>query len=425
MRSLGVLWLIVFIGLMGFGITALPFPLVAEKLGASDFWKTFGGAGVFSLLQVMSAPLWGRYSDAYGRKPILVVSMAGSVLAYAWLAYADSVTSLILARAFGGIMSGNIAAAFAYATDVTDIKNRAKGLGIVSSAFGLGFAFGPLVGAYAGTGPDGLPSLFWPGVISAGLAVLAFVGTVFFLPESLPVESRKPLGVKDASGKRAGGVSPFALMGSKPVLLGLVLTALFISIGGAVMQSIYPFWARDVFNYQLKDLGPQFFTLAILSATGQLGFVGPMVKRFGEKRTALISVVGVTIGLVILALAAGRPWELWTGLVVFGLALGLFTPSITSLVSFQAEAHTRGAVMGAYQSAAGLGRIFGPALSGPVYFSLGTAAPFLLSAALSAIGGILLARVPQRKAAQPGAAPGQPVAAPGQAAGAPDGRPPG
>lgn len=420
MRSLGVLWLIVFIGLMGFGITALPFPLVAEKLGASDFWKTFGGAGVFSLLQVLSAPLWGRYSDAYGRKPILMVSMAGSVLAYAWLSYADSVTSLILARAFGGIMSGNISAAFAYATDVTDFKNRAKGLGIVSSAFGLGFAFGPLVGAYAGTGPDGLPSLFWPGVISAILSALAFIGTMLFLPESLPVESRKPIGAKDASGKKGGG-SPFALMGSKPVLLGLVLTALFISIGGAVMQSIYPFWARDVFGYQLKDLGPQFFVLAILSATGQLGFVGPMVKRFGEKRTALISVVGVTIGLVILALAAGRPWELWTGLVVFGLALGLFTPSITSLVSFEADAQTRGAVMGAYQSASGLGRIIGPAVSGPVYFGIATAAPFLLSAALSAIGGILLARVPQRKASQPGAAGGPPAGVPGQ----PGGRPPG
>lgn len=395
MRSLGVLWLIVFIGLMGFGITALPFPLVAEEMGASSFWKTFGGAGVFSLFQFLSTPLWGRYSDAYGRKPILLVSMAGSVLAYLWLGYADGVTSLIAARAFGGIMSGNISAAFAYATDVTDIKNRARGLGIVTSAFGLGFAVGPLIGAYLGQAADGSPSLHWPALLSAALSMLAFFGTLFLLPESLPSESRKPLAKKTDAAPRSG--SRFAVLGAKPILVMLLLVALFVSVGGAMMQSVYPFWARDVFGYSLADLGPQFFVLALLSATGQLGFVGPMVKRFGEKRTAMGSIVGITAGLVILAIAA-HPIELWAGLIVFGLALGLFTPSVTSLVSFEADAKSRGAVMGAYQSASGAGRIFGPALSGPIYFNLGTAAPYAVSAVLAGIGAMLLLRVPRHPA---------------------------
>lgn len=401
MRSLGVLWLVVFIGLMGFGITTLPFPLVAEEMGASSFWKTFGGAGVFSLFQFLSTPLWGRYSDAFGRKPILLVSMAGSVLAYLWLGYADSVTSLIAARAFGGVMSGNISAAFAYATDVTDVKNRARGLGIVTSAFGLGFAVGPLIGAYLGQAADGTPSLYWPSLLSAGLSVLAFFGTLFLLPESLPADSRKPLGRKTEGAASAPRRSPFAGMASKPVLLMLLFVALFVSVGGAMMQSVYPFWARDVFGYSLAELGPQFFVLAILSATGQLGFVGPMVKRFGEKRTAMASIVGITLGLVIFALAS-HPFELWTGLIVFGLALGLFTPSITSLVSFEADPKSRGAVMGAYQSASGAGRIFGPALSGPIYFSLGAAAPYVLSAVLSGIGALMLMRVPRHA---PAAAP--------------------
>lgn len=116
----------------------------------------------------------------------------GTVLAFIWLAYADTLTTLLIARALGGIMSGNLAAAFAYATDVTDPKDRAKGLGIVASAFGIGFAIGPPLGGVLGT-LTGVPSLHWPSLVSAALALVALVGTVFMLPESLAPELRKPL----------------------------------------------------------------------------------------------------------------------------------------------------------------------------------------------------------------------------------------
>jgi MFS family permease len=404
MRTLGTLWLIVFIGLMGFGITVLPFPLVAENMGASDFWKTFGGSGVFSLFQFLAAPLWGRCSDAFGRKPILIASMIGSVLAYVWLAYADTLVALILARAFGGIMSGNIAAAFAYATDVTEVGNRAKGLGVVTSAFGLGFAVGPLLGGYFGLGPDGMPSLYWPSLIAAVLSFVAFLGTWFLLPESLDPAHRKPFG---ASAKPALDVaspdgaapapapaprrSPFAAFSGRPVLLNLMLTALLVSLGGAIMQSVYPFWARDAFGYGVRDLGPQFFLLAIVSAAGQLLLTAPMVKRFGERYTVLISICGLAIGLIVLAVAT-HPIELWIGITLFGLALGLFTPSLSSLVSFESDPKSRGAVMGMYQAASSAGRILGPAIAGPLYFAVAHAAPYVLSAALSIAGGLLLAR---------------------------------
>jgi len=177
-KKLGVLWLVVFISLAGFGITTIPFPLVAESMGASDFWKTFGGSGVFSLFQLVATPIWGRFSDAYGRKPILVISSAGTVLSFVWLAFAPTLESMLLARAFGGITSGNLAAAFAYATDVTNPKDRAKGLGIVASAFGVGFAVGPPLGGVLGS-LDGVPSMYWAGLASAGLSLIAFLGTVF------------------------------------------------------------------------------------------------------------------------------------------------------------------------------------------------------------------------------------------------------
>lgn len=402
MKRLGVLWLVVFISLAGFGITTIPFPFVAEKLGASDFWKTFGGPGVFSLFQLVATPIWGRFSDAYGRKPILILSTAGTILSFVWLAYASTLESLLVARAFGGIMSGNLAAAFAYTADVTDPKDRAKGLGIVASAFGVGFAVGPVIGGVLGT-IGGVPNMHWPALASAGLSVLAFVGTVFFLPESLPADSRKPFGRKatvaaePSTDSSTGDAEPaprrslLEAIRSRPVLLGLVMASLFIAIAGGVMQSVFQFWGRDLFNYSLRDVGVHFMVFALFSAVGQAGLVGPLAKRFGEKHLALAAGGGVIVGLVLFATAQNDAM-VWMAISIFGLANGLFLPAITSLVSFEADARSRGMVMGMFNASSSAGRIVGPALSGPIYFKLGPAAPFVMSAALAVLGVLFLSR---------------------------------
>jgi MFS family permease len=395
---------VVFISLTGFGVITVPFPLVAEQMGASDFWKTFGGAGIFSLFQLLATPLWGRYSDAIGRKPILLMSLAGSVLAYLWLAYASDLVALLLARALGGIMSGNLSAAFAYATDVTEPKNRARGLGIISSAFGLGFAFGPPIGGFLGMASDGSASLHAPALASAALSLLALLGTWLLLKESHPVSMRRPLraapphsqsqAVGDDAAVAAAG-SPFAELFAKPVLVGLMIAALVVAIGSSAMQSVYQFWARDLFNYSLRDVGMQFAAFAVMTATGQAALVGPLVHRFGEKHVALGATAGITVGLILFAIAT-HPVMCWIAICVLGVALGVFTPSVTSLVSFEADPRSRGAVMGAFNSASSCGRIVGPAVSGPLYFSLGHAAPFLMSAVLTAVGGMLLLRARAR-----------------------------
>jgi DHA1 family tetracycline resistance protein-like MFS transporter len=404
MKGLGVLWLVVFISLAGFGITTIPFPIVAEQMGASDFWKTFGGSGVFSLFQLLSTPLWGRCSDAYGRKPILVLSLVGTVLAFAWLAYADTLTSLLLARAFGGIMSGNLAAAFAYATDVTSEQDRAKGLGIVASAFGIGFALGPPIGGFLGS-VDGVASMHWPALASAALALVALVGCALFLPESLPPESRKPFGSRvkpsaadstdaAATGARASR-SPLAALRSNPVLIGLVASSVMVAVAAGAMQSVYQFWGRDLFQFTLRDVGLQFMAFALLSAVGQAGLTGPLTRRFGERRVAVASILGVTVGLLLFATAA-TPAMAWVAICIFGFANGMFLPAVSSLISFEAAADERGAIMGLFNASSSAGRIVGPALSGPVYFKLGPAAPFLLSAALTVGGALLMARRARR-----------------------------
>ena len=395
MKRLGILWLVVFISLAGFGITTIPFPIVAERMGASDFWKTFGGAGVFSLFQLIFTPIWGRFSDAYGRKPILVLSLAGTVVAFAWLSIADSLLSLLIARAFGGIMSGNLAAAFAYAADVTETQDRAKGLGIVGSAFGVGFAIGPPLGGFLGT-LDGGVNLFWPGIVSAGLAVVALVGTVLFLPESLPIESRRPFRAAPATAAtRTRGSAPWSILAAKPVLVGLVISSLTVAIAASALQSVYPFWGRDLFGFSLEDIGLHFTAFALLSAIGQAGLTGPLTRRFGERRLAVGALAGVTVALMLFSVASS-PALAWLAICVFGFANGLFLPAISSLMSFEAEDDERGAVMGVFNASSSAGRILGPALSGPIYFKFGPAAPFVLSAMLTVLGALLMARRERR-----------------------------
>jgi len=407
MKKLGVLWLVVFISLAGFGITTIPFPFVAEELGASEFWRTFGGPGVFSLFQLVATPIWGRFSDIYGRKPILVLSTAGTILAFLWLAHASTLESLLVARAFGGIMSGNLAAAFAYATDVTDPNNRAKGLGIVASAFGVGFAIGPLMGGFLGV-VDGVPSMHWPGLASAALSAVAFIGTIFFLPESLPKEMRRARKADVASVAKAestegavasaAGGSSLVIFRSNPVLLGLVSASLIVAIAGGVMQSVFQFWGRDLFDYSLRDIGFHFTVFALLSAVGQAGLIGPLSKRFGEKRVAVVSAGGVAAGLLLFAVAQNDAM-VWAAISLFGLANGLFLPAITSLVSFEADPRSRGTVMGMFNASSSAGRIVGPAISGPIYFKLGPAAPFFLSALLTVLGVLMLSRARAKSAA--------------------------
>jgi multidrug resistance protein len=384
-----VLWLVVLIDLIGFGLTTVPFPIVMQEMGASPFWITFAGPGVYSALQLVFTPIWGRLSDTYGRRPILMVSMAGAVVSYVILATASSWWLLIIARALAGIASGNISAAYAYVSDVSDPKNRAKSLGILSSAFGLGFMLGPPIGAFLAEIGGGPVSLRWPALVALVLAALALLGTWLVLPESLTPDARRA-----ATNPGAPRQSPFALLSNRPVLLGIVTTALLVSVAGALMQSVYPIWVQAVHGHSPKWAGYAFMLLAALAVAAQAGLVGVLAKRLGERGVAISGVIGFGTGLAILA-ALHQPVMLWVGLIVMGLGLGLATPSLSALASFQAAPHERGSVMAAFQSGTSLGRAIGPALSGPVYAAIGYGAPFWLAAVLAAPALFFTLRIPE------------------------------
>jgi DHA1 family tetracycline resistance protein-like MFS transporter len=380
-RTVPVLFLIVFVDLLGFGILIPLFPYVAERLGASPFWVTFGGAGIYSLLQLVATPLWGRLSDAYGRKPILVVSTFGSALAYLAMAFAPTLPLLIAARAFQGLMAGNIAAAFAYATDVSAPENRARALGLIGAAFGLGFTVGPAVGGFLGGADKESMSFTGPMLVATGLSLLAFFGSLFLLRESLDPAHRHPFGARAADGGRRS-LSPFAPVRGRPVLLGLVLVAVLVQVAATLQQSIYPLWANALYGFGPQQVGMTFFVLGLLAVSCQGGLAGPLSRRHGERALVAGGLTAYGLGLALLAVVHGTV-SLYVGIALLGLGIGVYSPAISSLVSLQAEPHERGAVMGVYNAASSLGRIIGPTFAGPLYVAHRDG-PFALAALLIA-----------------------------------------
>ncbi|MCB1624356.1 MAG: MFS transporter [Pseudomonadales bacterium] len=389
-KDLGVLWLVILIDLIGFGLTTPSFPLVLKQLNADPFWLTFAGPGVYSLFQLVFTPIWGRVSDAYGRRPILMLSMFGAFVSYLLMAHADSVWMLILTRAIGGIMSGNIGAAFAYVSDISEPKNRAKSIGILSSAFGLGFMLGPLIGGPLGVIGSSAVSLQWPGYVAATLSALAFLGTVFLLRESLEPANRKPL----RATTRKSGSSPWSVLRSRPALVSILATTLLVGVAAAMMQSVYPIWAADTHGHNSKWVGIAFAVLASMAVVSQAGLVGQLARRIGERGVGIVGVVAFGLGLAIISFLH-NPLALWPGLVVMGLGLGLTNPAFTSLASFQASPQERGTVMGVVQSRSSLGRVIGPALSGPMYVGFSHAGPFVIATLLCIPALWLILRIPE------------------------------
>src|SRR5271170_8092914 len=180
-----VLFLIVLIDLIGFGLVIPLLPFYAERFAASPQEVTALMA-VFSLMSMLTAPIWGRLSDRVGRRPVLMISMGAAALAYLWMGFANALWMLFAARALAGACAGNIAAANAYIADVTTPENRAKGMGMIGAAFGLGFIIGPALGGLVAGKDIANADLRTPGLLAAALSLTAFLGVILFLKESLP-----------------------------------------------------------------------------------------------------------------------------------------------------------------------------------------------------------------------------------------------
>jgi DHA1 family tetracycline resistance protein-like MFS transporter len=404
-----VLFLVVFVGLLGFGIILPLFPFYAQRFGASPEVITWT-MSVFTLGQMVATPVWGRLGDAWGRRPVLVVTLAGTTLSYVMLAFADTLELVILSRVFAGLMAGNISAAFAYVADITTPETRAGGMGRIGAALGLGFMLGPALGGLLAGGDVETANYTRTALGAASLSFAAMLGAIF-LAESLAPEHRRPVRLRrDLHPRSVGGAASRLL--TRAGFLPLVGAALVFYMSMSIMESIFSLWANDRFDYGPRSIGVVFFVMGGIQAVVQGAVVGRLSKRFGERRVATAAAAIVAVGLALLSVASAQ-WQLWVGVVVFSVAVGAINPALSSLVSRTAAPHEYGSVMGWYQSASAVGRVLGPGLSGVLYSQFGQGAPFAVASAIMlpvlALVGLLrpLPAPVESPPAGPGAGAGQ------------------
>jgi len=377
------LFMIVLVDLIGFGLYIPLLPFYAEHFNATPFMVGLTMA-TYSLAQFISAPLWGSLSDRKGRRPVLMIGMAGSVISYLWLGFADSLWIIFAARAMNGLMAGNISAAFAYMADVTSRENRAKGMGLVGAAFGLGFIAGPAIGGILAGSDPANADFQTPAFAAAGLSTVAFIMTVLFLKESLSTGAKERL----ASQPRTKRLVQLRNSLAHPImgrLLVLIFLSTFVFAG---LESTFAMWSRRSFGWGPEQNGYLFALVGITSALIQGGLVGRLAKRFGEKALVLQGAIALAIGVLLIPFAVNLPLLL-IAMMIAGYGFSIITPSLNSLVSLQASEDEQGRVLGVTRSASTLARVAGPAWAGLLFSMLGKDWPYFGGALIMIIVVIL------------------------------------
>jgi len=391
--TIGTLFLTVFIDLLGFGLVIPFLPALARRLGASDFVATMPGA-VYSVMQFLFIPIWGRLSDRIGRRPVLLWSIAATSAGMAFVGLAPSLLLLLAARAFSGIATANIAVAQAYVADVTPPEHRARGMGIIGIAFGLGFILGPGIGGQLARIPVLGREGTLPAFVAAGLAVVNLLLAFRTLPESLPAERRGKL------VRRAVPLDIAALRAAVAVPgVGVAVTLNFaIVLWFAGMEQTFALFTADGFGMSIAATGFIFTIVGVVGAIVQGGLVRRLAPRFGEARLvqAGIAIQAAAFALLGLSTSFGA-WKvvaLYASAGLISLGNGLSTPSLPAFASRRATATTQGVTLGALQSAAALARAAGPLVGGALYAAIDPRAPYLIGAAgLLAAALLALARL--------------------------------
>ena len=377
--SLAALVGVVLIGMTGFGVFLPIFPFLALEVGATPTATTIA-MGAYSFGQLISSPFWGRLSDRVGRKPILIAGLIGGVVSYLWLARAGSVYELGAARLFGGLMAGNVGAAFAAAADLADDKTRARNMGLLGAAVGFGFIAGPALGAFlvseAPTRAEYANVCFVSAALAgaAALAALALFRETLGSPASVAVQERP---------------RRFSLLFSRPTLARFVAVMFLMIAAQALMETTFGLWADAELRWGPRQVGWTLAALGVAAVLLQGGGAGAAARILGERLTLLIGLALFAAGFGGLAVSHA-PSTMAASLASLVIGIGLATPALNALIAAQAAETERGAVMGISQSAGALGRVAGPLGAGVLFDTFGTGAPFL-AAALLILGALFVA----------------------------------
>lgn len=376
--ALSLIFLTVFIDLLGFGILIPILPSFSVKELGIDEAAIGIAIAIYSFVQFLFNPVLGKISDKYGRKPVIVVCLLLNALGYIVFSFTHSYVMLLASRVIAGIGGSSIGVAQAYIADVTTRENRSKGMGLIGAAFGLGFVFGPLMG--------GLLSPFGyavTGYVAAGFSFLAFLSTVFFLPESL----KKNISDESSLQRKKRKLFDFAGMKKilqKPDLAVLVLLFFILTFSFANIYGTFALLGLKVYGFTDMQNGYMFGIVGLTSAIVQGGLIGRINKLMSKKKILIIG------SFVIMAALAMVPYAgTFLGLAIVSIILsygtGTFQPTVLSLISEVTSEAEQGITLGLNQSLASFARVLGPLWGGFAFEYLGYPFPFLTGAAFTFI----------------------------------------
>jgi len=432
-----ILFITLFIDLLGFGMILPLLPIYITHYGGKPW---VGGAlmATFSSMQFIFSPIWGRASDRYGRRPLILLSLIGSATSYFFFGMANSLAVLFAARVASGILTAaGIPTAQAYIADVTTPEKRAGGMAMIGAAFGLGFAFGPLIGGALGQfSIFGLPKLATPALFAAGLALINFVLAYFLLPESHtnretftaasrrgPLEGMRGIGntlqnPAVSSQMTVFAFTTFAFAAVESSFSWLIL----IRFHDTLLHKVHHAWQLAHGNtlmpaalqknaLEAAQTGATTVVFGIVGITvliTQLMMMGGLARKFGENRLVMFGTLLMSGCLLGIALATNLP-TIWVASCFLAIGNGVLNPSLSALITQSAGPNERGAISGSQQSLGSLARIVAPPINNTLV-AMNTAVPFVSSAVLMSVGFLLALRLaPLQPSLYPVDIPGGPA----------------
>lgn len=386
-------------GLLGWLLSNLD--TVSEMAdGSSRFTPVlFGGVlgSLYAALQFFFAPIWGSISDKYGRRPILLITVSGTLLSYVLWFFSGNFALLIIARLVGGAMSGNLSVATAAVADVTSKENRSKGMGLIGVAFGLGFVIGPAIGGLCSmVNPlDWNPDLANYGInpfstVAAAACLLSLVNIVWIrakFAESLPPEKRGVGRIEPNAVKRL-------LQPQTPQVKRTNFAYLVYILAFSGMEFTLSFLGVERFGYTPGDITKMMIFIGFILIVVQGGIVRRLAPKIGEKTTALSGLIFVAIGLATLS-QADTQGILYTGLGIMALGAGLCSPTLTSLISLYADPSEQGRALGIFRSLGSLGRAVGPIAASFIFWWFGSDLLYVAGAVIVVVAAIICSTLPQ------------------------------
>lgn len=399
-KALATVFAVVLVDLLGFGLVLPLLPFYAGKFEASpvEIGLLYS---VYSLAQLIFSPLWGSWSDKVGRRPVMLISTFGGIIAYIWFGLAGSLAALFLSRLMAGIMGGNLGAAQAYIADITTPEKRASGMALIGAAFGIGFVMGPAIAA--GLIHPQFPEFFiqsgWIetglfiksyqfemiGFFAALMSLGSFLLVIFFLPETVDTKAATSMDIKGRASPLTarfwrellsdeGIVNPntFRLL----ILSGFLLTFLQSTLFGA-----FPLFCEAVFDMTAEQVGIQFFYVGLVTVFMQGFVIRFLTKYIPEELLFVTGNILTILGFGLMGFSGSIP--MMTGfLAIMSVGMSLNSPTLSSLVSKQVDPLRVGGTLGMFQSISGMGRVVGPTWGG-FLFTLSFDLPFWLTAIIA------------------------------------------